>query len=453
MKKKKIIIVFSSYLLASALILGGFIYKSVQSDNLYKRQLDNTYQRAFAEFVTCVGEIDMSLQKSRYAMSPQLLSSTFTEIFGKATSAQMAMGQLPFSSEKLEVTGGFITRVGDYSFALSKKTAAGEELSEEEKENLNALCEVSTILANNLTQLYADLSNGMITMHELRTSKDKLSEAEQEGIPISLTDSFNSMSEEFPEVPVLIYDGPFSEHISGMTPLYLEGESEISENDALKAAAEFVGLGAEDFVVDGTRDGQIPVYLISRNTGSAAEYFEITRQGGKIMYMVNSRLVQSSEISTEKAVEIAKGFLEKKGFDSMRTSYWIIEENVITVNFAFTQNNVICYSDLIKISVALDNGDVVGFEAQGYIMSHFEREIPTELISEGDASEKVSTELEIQSHHMAVIPTSGKYEVFCHEFKCENADGQHYIVYVNAQTGAQEKILVLLEDENGTLTM
>ena len=60
--------------------------------------------------------------------------------------------------------------------------------------------------------------------------------------------------------------------------------------------------------------------------------------------------------------------------------------------------------------------------------------------------------LKVLAHEMAVIPTSGKNEAFCHEFKCENG-GNRYIVYINAETGNEEKILILLENENGTLTI
>ena len=40
-----------------------------------------------------------------------------------------------------------------------------------------------------------------------------------------------------------------------------------------------------------------------------------------------------------------------------------------------------------------------------------------------------------------------------HEFKCQTAEGKHILVYVNAQTGQEEKILILLEDESGTLVI
>ncbi len=46
------------------------------------------------------------------------------------------------------------------------------------------------------------------------------------------------------------------------------------------------------------------------------------------------------------------------------------------IPFALVQNGVIIYPDLVKVTVALDNGDIVGYEAMGYLMSHHDRDIP-----------------------------------------------------------------------------
>ena len=51
------------------------------------------------------------------------------------------------------------------------------------------------------------------------------------------------------------------------------------------------------------------------------------------------------------------------------------EENVITVNYAYEQDGVIVYPDLIKVKMALDNGEVLGIETTGYLNSHTEREL------------------------------------------------------------------------------
>ena len=66
---------------------------------------------------------------------------------------------------------------------------------------------------------------------------------------------------------------------------------------------------------------------------------------------------------------------------------------------------------------------------------------------------KVSPKLKVLREQLAMVPTDGEYEVLCWEFTCEAENGQHYIVCINAATGAEQKILILLEDENGTLAV
>lgn len=135
----------------------------------------------------------------------------------------------------------------------------------------------------------------------------------------------------------------------------------------------------------------------------------------------------------------------------MAESYHINQGNVLTINFAPREHGVLCYPDLVKVSVALDTGSIMGFECHGWIMNHRERELSSAAVGEQAAAAVVSPDLSILSHQLALIPTGGEYEVLCHEFKCSTADGAHVIVYVNAATGNEEKILLLLEDETGTL--
>jgi hypothetical protein len=54
---------------------------------------------------------------------------------------------------------------------------------------------------------------------------------------------------------------------------------------------------------------------------------------------------------------------------------------------------------------------------------------------------------------VAIIPTDGKNEVLCHEFVTETADGRHVLVYVNAKTGIEEMLQILIETDDGTLTV
>ena len=40
----------------------------------------------------------------------------------------------------------------------------------------------------------------------------------------------------------------------------------------------------------------------------------------------------------------------------MKETYFLKQEGVMTINYAYSQEGVIAYPDLIKVKVALDNG-------------------------------------------------------------------------------------------------
>lgn len=441
--------------LLSATVLGLSIYASAANAKAekYKLSIANNYQHAFDELVTAVGEMDSALQKSVYAVSPALTGAVCTEIFGKAMTAQMSLGVLPFSTYELEQTAGFISKVGDYAFALSRAAAAGESLSDEQRENLKALAESSALLRENMKNLQRDMMDGVLTMDELYESEKRMDKAE-ESLPSTIGESMRLIEQEFPELPALIYDGPFSNHLSDKNPAMLEGKSEIDENEGREIAAHFLHMPQTKVFPVREREGELPciVYQAELTDGNTATV-AVTKQGGQVLSMLSTQTGGEGTLEAEKALEIADEFLISRGYRNMERSYYMLTDGVLTVNYAYTENDVTYYPDLIKVSVDTSGGTVCGFEALGYISSHREREIPQAEISEEEAAATIQGELRVESGRLALIPTSGGDEVFCREFVCVNENEQRYIIYVNAISGEQEKILILLEDENGSLTL
>ena len=458
-KTKKATILAFSYLGTAALafaILAGVNYERARR---YERAVNNTYQHAFDELVTAVEEVDTALQKSVYVMSPGLAGSLCTEIFGKAMTAQMSLGALPFSSQELEQTSGFISRVGDYANALSRSAAAGNGVTEEQLNNLQSLSDAASILALNLRGMQSDLQDGRLTLTELRRSQMTLDAAEDgasgETGAAYAGESIRRIEQEFPEVPSLIYDGPFSEHLTGAAPKTLEGLEEVSEGKARNIAAEFLGVSRAKVHFEGEQNGEeIPCRLYAADgSGGATAWVAVTKRGGKILSMLSSRPVGTAVVDPEEAVETAKRFLEGAGYTDMAETYHMTQGGILTANFAYRQGETICYSDLVKVSVALDTGEVCGFEARGYLTAHCWRELPEPAVDYDTALTMVPAQLEVLAAQRALVPSDGQYETLCYEFKCAAADGRHCLIYVNAQTGAQEKILILLEDESGALTI
>ena len=449
MTKKKILTITA--IAAAIAVTGGFAIQGHSRAARYEQLLENSYTHAYFELAAAVSELDALLQKAQYVSTPVMMGVLCTDIYGKAVTAQMALGELPDSSVVLEQTSAFLARTGDYACALAKTTAVEGGCSEEARTTLRGLAGASSALSSALLDLESDLAGGSVSIDALLRAEEALAQRTGDGGAGQGGTAFQSIEADFPEVPALIYDGPFSEHLGGKTPLALDGLPQVGQEEARNAAAEFLGLRPEELTLTSEGEGALPVWGFSATADGGNLYIEVTKQGGKVLSLFSDRATGKVTLTPQEAVSTAKNFLKTHDFDSMTEGYHINQGNVLTINFAPIENGVLIYPDLVKVSVALDTGGVVGFECHGWIMNHTARELSAPAVDQETAAAVVSPELEILSHQLALIPTDGEYEVLCHEFKCRTQDYSHVIVYVNADTGNEEKILLLIEDETGTL--
>jgi hypothetical protein len=95
----------------------------------------------------------------------------------------------------------------------------------------------------------------------------------------------------------------------------------------------------------------------------------------------------------------------------------------------------------------------MSFDARGYITAHHARNLKQPTLSAEEAVAKLSPHLIMKSFKLCVIPSGGLNERYCYEFLCLAEDGQQILVYINADTGAEEQLLILQINENGTLTV
>lgn len=177
----------------------------------------------------------------------------------------------------------------------------------------------------------------------------------------------------------------------------------------------------------------------------------VSQKGGHIVYMNYYREVKEEKINPDQALEIGKKFLEEKGYSNMKETYYMMQSGNIVINYAYMQDDVTVYSDLIKLKIALDNGEILGMELAGYLNCHEERNIDKDIISKEKAKENLNKEIEIMSEGLAIIPTEFLTEILCWEFKGK-VDDNEFIVYINAKNGEEEDILMIINTPNGTLT-
>lgn len=418
-----------------------------------ERYVNAYYQKAFNELVTNLEEMNTALQKSLYATSTGVSGALCAEVYGKAAAAQLALASMPFSIDELEQTSAFLSHVGDYALAMARSAMCGNSYSEEERGNLMSLAEISSLLSGNMAQIRSDVMVGEMSLDDILRASQQMGEAEKQAVPSTLSQGMKLMEKEFPEAPSLIYDGPFSEHISSAEPRLLEGKDKISAQDAMIRASKFLGISMGRLNPAGEMDGDIPSYVFLAQNGKSEFTVTVTKTGGEILSVLAASPPQASKINEKEALAYARNCLERWGFENMKESYHFTSDNVMLINYAYEQDGVLCYSDLIKVGISLEDGSLTCFEALGYISSHTGRELPQPAVDADTARQRVPSDLSIQSENMTLIPTLGKYEVLCYEFVCQNEREEHYIIYVDAESGQQQKILILLEDESGALTI
>jgi germination protein YpeB len=438
-------------LILLCIVLGGIIYKKQRE---YRQVMENQYNLAFFELVDYVQNVENYLAKATISSTPEHGAETLTRVWEEANLAQMYLAQLPINNEGLSNTARFLNQVSDYSYSLSRKNIYNESLTQEDLDNLNELHEYCVGLQNTLNQLSAEMLDGTLSWKEL-TKKGGTAFSQQ--VSNMTQDSFSNMDSNFGEYEGLIYDGAYSEHIDTAEKKGLTGE-DIDEEAAKQKAIEFVGSDriAEISSNGFSEHGDIPSYSFSIKVNGGDKNnplsIAITKKGGHVLFMNYNRTVEAEVISNEDANQIGLNFLANKGFDSMKETYFLKQDGIVTINYAYSQDNVTVYTDLVKLKIALDNGEILGIETKGYLNSHTVRDLKTPQITIEEAKANLNKNLEILDEGLAIIPTEWKTEIECYEFKGKVND-KEFLVYINSETGREENILVIINTPNGTLTM
>jgi len=443
MNKRRLCWIFSIIIVA----LGVFGLYEKYKAMAYRQSLEDTYNRAFFELADYVDDIDTLLAKGMLVNSAGEMASISSELSVQASAAKACLAQLPTSKVQLDKTEKFLSQVGDYTHTLSQSLIDKKTITEKEYENLEALSKYASGLNQSLGKISDKIYSG-----EYRIGDDESIILEKVAYA-EISDPWSAIEKDFGEYPSLIYDGPFSEHIENRNPKMTENAKAISKDEAASKAARLFGIKSDKVTyVSETQNSLMDSYMFRCRVNGNDVMAGVTKKGGHTVYFLNPREVGKETLSVDEAIYRAQDFLAVQGYGDMKNSYYEKSGGVATINFAYKENDVICYSDLIKVKVALDNGEIVGMEANGYVMNHYKRDIRTPRLTKQEARGYVSSHLSIDSVNIALIPKDSKREVLCYEFK-GTANDRNFIIYINADTGREEDIQILVESPDGILTI
>lgn len=435
----------ASFLIAVIVVLVTLTVVSTVKYVKSERVLNASRERALTEFGTQLDTISVNLDKCLYASTSPMIANISTEVWRASTAAKTNLSEITDGEAELSSIYKFLSQVGEYTMTLNAKSAEGQKISKEETENLKKLSEYAEKLSKEVNFLISEEQNGGLEFEEVKSTLAKDEGESKLYLGRELDDATQTMA----NYPTLIYDGPFSDNVDTKSSKLIENLPEISKEEAKKKAAKFLEINENDLYFLSECHGNLNCYTFY----NADLTVSVTKKGGIVTYLLYSRFAEESTMTYEEAIEKAKLFLNTHGYKNVKESYYAVTDGIMTINFAFYENGITYYTDLIKVGVALDNGEITSFDSTGYIMNHTQREIAQSYKYSIDEAKKLLNEtLKVKNRKKVFIPTDFGTEIFAYEYHCTAPEKQEILVYIDPTTGAETEILILLYSDNGVLT-
>ena len=402
--------------------------------------MQNAYRRSFYDTVSYVDNMETELSKVLASGGSEAQQKYLVDLAIDSELAENDLQRLPLQDEVKHYTTKLVNQIGDYSKYLNEKLANGGTVTSEEKESLRALYEALSSLKKSLNEMSRQMGDDF----DFSSLKDA-------GEGNFMYDGFTELENMSVNFPELIYDGPFSDGLSEREPKGLTGE-EIDETTALDLFNKyFAAYHVADGMIVGETAGQFPVYNAE---GMAADgsaiYAQISKKGGKLLMFDSNMNCEATNFDLDSCVEIAVAFLRSIGIEGMRPVWSNESGTVATINFAYEAEDVIVYSDLVKVKVCEERGLVTGMEASSYYLNHTERSIPAPALTAEEARAKINADIDVITSRLTLIPIGNSSEVLAYEFAGEY-EGATYYVYIDAATGKQVELFKVVEGTEGTL--
>lgn len=423
----------------ATLILASVLTFTLIMPTAESRMLESTYSKSFYDVKDQVNNMDVNLSKVLASKDGGAISGYLTDIAVESEVAESNVQQLPLEDENKFYTTKLINQIGDFAKYLNKKIVAGEPLTDDDYKTLVHLYTANATLKNSLAEI-ADRTNGEFNFSAMANGN-------KSGIITEKLTELENLSVEYPE---LIYDGPFSDGRDDREVKGITG-TEITPAEAKTVFEKaFAKMGIANVENDGEANGIIPCYNVKAEVEGDILYAQISKTGGKIVMFDYSGSCNDVKYGKEYAIAAGEEFMRSVGIDDM-TAVWVnLSGNVYTINFAYETNKIPVYSDLVKVRVCAETNKVIGMEALSYYTNHTDRVIAKAALTEKEAREKVSVNIEIETARLAVVPVGETSEKLCYEFTGTYDDSTFY-VYIDALSGKQVQMFKVVESTEGTL--
>lgn len=423
-------------------------YTEYQKRNKIMVKAENQYQRSFHNLSYHMDRLHEQLGNT-LAMSTASVDTYrkgLVKTWQLTSEAKSEVAQLPLLGMEFSKTEQFLTNLSNFSYQTGVRDFSKKPLSDKELKTLNALYTRSGELSKELRGMQAK-----VLSTKLQWSDVEMALASEKGPKDNMiVDGFQAMDKQVSGYSDVEWDPSIANMSRRHDSDTLKGK-EVSADEVKNKAAQFWNIDPSLVQVSENGKGtKFHTYSANiNNSAGGVSQMDYTSKGGHPFHFLNSREIGQPTCDVNQAADIAGQFLDKHNYKSMTPISFDKNGNAADITFARKQNDVTIYPEKIAVKVALDNGEIVGVQATDYVYNHKERELKQPQMDMEAVQKNLSDKMNVTGKGLAIITNEMKEDTQCFEYvgKMNNTS---YRIFLNADTGAQEKIEVLNPEEAKT---
>ena len=425
----------------TTLALGTMMTFGWLNMNGMQADMASIHTESVYELNSIVDNLDAQLSKVRVSSSTAEQIKLLNEIAIDSEMAETILERLPVETQLTQNMTSFVNKMGDSATSMLNTLARGGSLSESQQATLSYMYETNQQMKSVINEMAAS-ANPKNIMKAWQGKEGNF-----------MTQSFGNLENTTVEVPKEINDGPFAENIQKVNAKALENLEEISATQAEDLARKyFEKYNLSDVHCTGEAiASQIECYNIELKTNDGDMFAQLSKKGGRVVMFDSYKDCSQHNFSVERCINIAEDFLNSLGIGDMEAVWTSENGTTCNLNFVYEDDDVIFYSDMIKIKVCEERGIVTGMEALAYCLNHTERSAGDARISQTTAKSKLNPSFNVASSRLTVIPVDGE-EVLAYEFYGNYGENDYYI-YIDAVTGEEVQVLTVIGTAQGRALM
>jgi spore germination protein len=414
-------------------------YQEHQEKNAILINAENNYQRSFHNLAYRMDLLHDKIGTTLAMNSKESLSPSLIEVWRLTSQAHGDVGQLPLTLLPFNKTEEFLANIGNFSYRTAVRDLSKDPLTDKEYQTLQGLYKQSGDIQNELRNV-----QHLVLKNNLRWMDVELALASgKENTDNTIIDGFKTVEKTVTS---------FEESDFGPTFANLQKKDEnfnkikgktITRQEAVQIAKKYLNFDGNTNVKvtengKGSDFGFYSISIKNKKTGQEAS-MDITKKAGHPIWFINNRDIKKQILSLNAANNKAASFLKEAGFKNLEGFESTQYDHIGVFNFVTNINGVRIYPEAVKVKVALDNGDIVGFSAEEYLKSYHNRTIEKPALTLEQARAKVNPKLKVMEQRQAIIVNDLNEDVLCYEFLGTLGDDT-YRIFINAKTGIEEEV-------------